>query len=180
MNRYCHILLSIIAIIPCLTFGELTLFSKPLEAQENNPDNSSENFFVCTTETLVPTLYVYTSGKTSLTPLIGWHEEYLLPQDTGSEICEQVARKLQSLYQEPGRKYISTEEKEGQTLVCMVKVENGTCRSNYSEPLFGINPNYDVQCVLNNRQPLECVTVGRARGVFSIPDSPYKPIWWLW
>ena len=171
MHRYYYILLSIIA---------LTLLSRPLKAKEDSLGNSAENFFVCTTETLVPTLYIYTSGKTSLTPLISWHQEYLLPQDSGSEICEQVAKKLQYLYQKPGQKYIATEEKEEHTLVCMVKVENETCSSIHSEPLFSIKQNYDAKCVLNHRQPLECVTIGRVRGVFTIPDSPYKPIWWLW
>ncbi len=180
MNRYCYILLSLIAIAKCLVFGEIVLFSRSLEAKEESIGNFSNNFFVCTTETLVPTLYIYTSGKTSLTPLISWHKEYLLPQDSGSKICEQVAKKLQYLYQQPGQRYISTEETEEHTLVCMVKVEHETCSSNYSEPLFGINPNYDARCILNHREPLECVSVGRVRGVFSIPDSPYKPIWWLW
>lgn len=167
MKRYFYIILSAIA---------LAFSAAPLEAKEN----SAENFFVCATETVVPTLYVYTSGKTSLTPLISWHEEYLLPQDSGSQICEQVAQKLQYLYQEPGQKYITTEEKEEHTLVCTVTVANETCNSNYSEPLFTVNPNYDAKCILDHKEPLECVAVGRARGVFSVPDSPYKPIWWLW
>ena len=171
MHRYYYILLSIIA---------LTLLSSPLEAKEDSLGNSAENFFVCTTETLVPTLYIYTAGTTSLTPLISWHQEYLLPQNSGSEICKQVAKKLQDLYQKPGKKYIATEEKEDHTLICMVKVENETCSSINSEPLFSIKQNYDAKCVLNHRQPLECVTIGRVRGVFTIPDSPYKPIWWLW
>ncbi len=180
MKRYCHILLSIVAITQCLVLGEIAIFPKSLEAKENYPDNSSETFFVCTTETSVPTLYAYTLGTSSLTPLISWYKEYLLPQQSGSEICQQVASKLQYLYQEQGQKYIATEEKEEHTLVCMVKVANETCRSDYSEPLFGINPNYDARCILDRREPLECVAVGRARGVFSIPETPYQPIWWLW
>ena len=180
MHKYRYILSLIIAISQCFILGEIFLFSRPLEAKENSLSHSAESFFVCTTDTSVPTLYLYTSGKFSLTPLITWHQEYILPQDSGSKICEQVAEKLQDLYKQPGTKYISTEEKEEHTLVCMVKVENETCHSNYSEPLFSINPNYDVKCVLSHREPLECVSVGRVRGVFSIPDSPYKPIWWLW
>lgn len=171
MHRYYYILLSIIAI---------TLFSRPLKAQGDSLDNSAENFFVCTTETLVPTLYIYTAGKISLTPLISWHQEYLLPENSANETCEKVAKKLQYSERQPGHKYISTEKKEEYTLVCMVKVKNETCNSNYSEPLFSIDPNYNARCVLNHREPLECVEVGRSRGVFSIPDSPYKPIWWLW
>ena len=179
MKKYSYILLSIIEITIALA-SPITLFPRPLEAKENYRDESSETAFVCATETSVPTLYVYTSGKTSLTPIISWHKEYLLPQESGSEICQQVARKLQYLSQEQGERYITTEEKEEHTLVCMVKIANETCSSDYSEPLFGINPNYDARCILDRREPLECVTVGRVRGVFTIPDSPYKPIWWLW
>jgi len=171
MKRYCYIMLSAIAI---------AFLSTSLEAKENYSEISAKNFFVCSTETLVPTLYVYKSGQTSLTPLISWHEEYLLPQDSGSKICKQVAQKLQHLAQEPGQQYITTEEKAEHTLVCTVKVADETFSSNYSEPLFALNPYYDAQCILDRKEPLECVMVGRVRGVFSIPDSPYKPIWWLW
>lgn len=171
MKRYCYIMLSAIAI---------AFFSTSLDAKENNSEISAGNFFVCSTETFVPTLYVHKSGETSLTPLITWHEEYLLPQDSGNKICKRVAQKLQDLAQEPGQQYIATEAKAEHTLVCSVKVADETCSSNYSEPLFTLNPYYDAQCILNHKEPLECVTVGRARGVLSIPDSPYKPIWWLW
>ncbi len=186
MKRYYSILLSIVAISQCLAFGEIAIFPRSLEAKENYPDNSSETFFVCTTETSVPTLYAYTLGTTSLTPLISWYKEYLLPQQSGNEICQQVASKLQylsqeqDLSQEQGQRYIAIEEKEEHTLVCMVKVANETCHSDYSEPLFEINPNYDARCILDRREPLECVSVGRVRGVFSIPETPYQPIWWLW
>ena len=179
MMRRCHyILLSIIVIAQCLVSSEIAFFTRPLAAQEQYLNNDSEAFFVCTVETSVPTLYIYKAGKTSLTPLIKWHQEYLLPQDSGSEVCQQVARKLQHLY--PKQRYITTEEKEDRTLVCMVEIAHETCSSNYSEALFGINPNYDAQCILARREPLECVAVGGVRGVFSVPDSPYKPIWWLW
>lgn len=172
MKRCSYILLSIIITV---------LFSSPLEAKENDLENTSEMSFVCTTDTAAPTLYVHTLGTTSLTPLISWHPEYLLPQQSGSKICQQVAKKLQSLYQQKGSRYITSETQEEHTLVCMVKVENGTCRSNYSEPLFSINPNYNAECILDRREPLECIAIGRrVRGVFSIPDSPYKPTWWLW
>ena len=179
IKRGNYILLSIIAISQCLILGEKALFARPLEAEEKYLAHAPETFFVCTTETSIPTLYAYTTGRTSLTPLISWHKEYLLPQESGSEVCQQVAGKLQHLYQEPI--FITTEEREDRTLVCMVKIENETCSSNFSEPLFRINPHYDAKCILERREPLECVAVGRGRrGVISIPDSPYKPIWWLW
>ena len=173
MKRYCPTLLSIIAI---------ALIAQPLKAQDDNAATSAKNFFVCTTETRIPTLYIYKSGQTSLTPLISWHQEYLLPENSGQEICEQVAKKLQYLSQQPEPRYLTTEAKEEHTLVCASIVEQETCSTNYSEPLFAINPNYDANCVLDHREPLECVTVGlgRVRGVFTVPDSPYKPIWWLW
>ncbi|ELS01530.1 hypothetical protein Xen7305DRAFT_00012340 [Xenococcus sp. PCC 7305] len=180
MKRYYFILVPIIALIQCFALRQTARSSEYQKAEKNNSDISSQNFFACATENPTPTLYAYTSGKTSLTPLISWHQEYLLPQDSGSTVCQQVAEKLQYLYQEPGQKYISTQEEEGHTLVCTVKIENDTCGSNNSEPLFTVNPNYDAKCILDRKEPLECVVVGRARGVFSVPDSPYKPIWWLW
>ena len=173
MKRYCPTLLSILAI---------ALVTQPLKAQEDDAATSAINFFVCTTETTIPTLYIYKSGQTSLTPLISWHQEYLLPENSGQEICEQVAKKLQYLSQQAEPRHLTTESKEEQTVVCATIIEHETCSANDSEPLFAINPNYDAKCMLARREPLECVTVGigRVRGVFTIPDSPYKPIWWLW
>ena len=173
MKRYCPTLLSILAI---------ALIAQPVQAQEKVVATSANNFFVCTTESKIPTLYIHKSGQTSLIPLISWHQEYLLPKDSGQAICEQVAKKLQYLSQQPEPRHLATESKEEHTLVCAVIMEHETCSANYSEPLFAIDSNYDARCVLDRREPLECVTlgVGRVRGVFTVPDSPYKPIWWLW
>jgi hypothetical protein len=62
----------------------------------------------------------------------------------------------------------------------LVADKEETCDSENSEALFSLNPNYDAGCVLDNKEPIECVAVGKVRGVFAVPDSPYQPSWWPW
>lgn len=158
----------------------IALSATSIQAKESYSQNPSDTVFVCATDTETPTLFAYTPGKVKLTPLIGWHSEYLLPEQSGAEVCQQTASKLQTLYQQKEERYIRTEAKEDHTLVCMVAKENETCQDEDSETLFSVNPNYDASCVLDNREPLECVAIGNIRGVRSIPDAPYKLNWWPW
>ncbi len=78
--------------------------------------------------------------------------------------------------------YINTtsESKGEHPLVCIVKVEYEICNSDYSEALFETKPNYDPECTLNCREPLECLVEERAQSTCSLSESPYKTIWWLW
>jgi hypothetical protein len=153
-----------------------------LSATENSSKNNSESTitFVCASTQDPATLFAHTPGKPNLTPLMSWHKDYLLPNQNGAEVCQQVAIKLQNHYQQKQRIFFATEEKEDRTVVCLVSQENESCNSNNSEELFSVNPNYNAACVLNNREPLECVAIGGTRGVLSMPTSPYQPSWWPW
>ncbi|HHP7231382.1 MAG TPA: COP23 domain-containing protein [Xenococcaceae cyanobacterium] len=166
--------------LTAITLGAIALSSTSINAKESYSQSVSEALFVCATESAAPTMYAYTPGKVTITPLISWHQEYLLPGQSGIEVCQQVAGKLQDLSQQRQERFITTETREDHTLVCMVTQENDTCSSQTSEALFSVNPNYDASCVLDRREPLECVAVGKVRGVFSVPDDPYKPMWWPW
>ena len=149
-----------------------------IQAKESYSQNLSNTIFVCATDIETPTMFSYTPGKTKLTPLISWHEEYLLSNQSGAEVCQETASKLQEIYQQQEKKSFRTEQKEDSTLVCMVGGESETCSDKDSETLFSVNPNYDASCVLDNRQPLECVAIGNIRGVRTIPDAPYTVQWW--
>ncbi len=171
MNKYFY---------TAITVSAIALSSSSLNAKESYSQNISETVFVCATESEVPTMFAYTPGNITITPLISWHQEYLLPEQSGIEVCQQVASKLQELSQQQQERYITTESKEDHTLVCMVTQENDNCSSETSELLFRVNPNYDPSCILDRREPLECLAVGKVRGIFSYEDKPYKPLWWIW
>lgn len=158
----------------------IALSATSIQAKESYSQNPSDTIFVCATDIQTPTMFAYAPGKVKLTPLISWHEEYLLPEQSAAEVCQQTASKLQELYQQKAERYIRTEEKEDHTLVCMVAKESQTCSDKDSETLFSVNPNYDASCILDNREPLECIAIGNQRGVGSIPDAPYKINWWPW
>ena len=163
-----------------ITVSAIALSASSLQAKESYSQNLSDTIFVCATEVETPTMFAYTPGKVNLTPLITWYQDYLLPEESGKEICQQTATKLQDLYQEEQARYLRTQEAEDRTLVCMVSQETNNCSSEDSITLFSVNPNYDATCILDNREPLECVAIGRVRGVYSVPDSPYTPSWWPW
>jgi hypothetical protein len=154
--------------------------AETLEADYTTVQNLSETTFVCATANKTPTMYAYHSGNVNLTPLMSWYSEYLLPQQSGKEVCQQTAAKLQALSQQSEKRYFRTENREDRTLVCLVADKEETCNSENSEALFSLNPNYDAGCVLDNKAPLECVAVGKVRGVFAAPDAPYQPSWWPW
>lgn len=151
-----------------------------LNAKESYSQNSSDTIFVCSAENTDSTMYAYTPGKAVLTPLISWYQEYLLPDKSSAEVCQQVATKLQELSREKTVRYIATEEKQNQTVVCMVTRENGNCSSEDSEVLFGVNPNYSSSCVLNRFEPVECSAMAVRGAIMPEPDSPYRPTWWPW
>jgi hypothetical protein len=165
-----------------LATGAIAFNTTSLSATENYSKDNSESkvTFLCGAIQETPTMFAYTPGKTNLTPLMSWYKDYLLPNQTGAEVCEQVAMKLQAQYQQKQRIFFASEEKEDRTLVCLVSEEKGSCQSKNSEELFSVNLNYNPACVLNNRQPLECVAIGGTRGVLSMPESPYVPTWWPW
>lgn len=163
-----------------LVAGAIALSATSLSAKESYSQNSSDTIFVCTTENTASTMYAYTPGKAILTPLISWYQEYLLPEASSAEVCQQVATKLQDLSQEQTVRYIATEKQQDQSVVCMIRNENDNCSSEDSETLFGVNPNYSPNCVLDRLEPLQCSATVVRGGILSRPDSPYRPTWWPW
>ena len=163
-----------------LVISALALNSGSVKAQENYSEETPETVFVCATQSETPTMFAYTPGNVNLTPLINWHQEYLLPEQSAQEICQEVAVKLQNLSQQQSGKYFVAENKETYSLICMVGQETDNCNSQNSEPLFKVNSNYQPSCILDQREPIECMAIGKVRGVFSIKDEPYRPLWWLW
>ncbi len=154
-------------------------YSQNVSTQESTGTNT-DTTFVCATDIATPTMFAYTPGKVKLTPIMSWYQEYLLPEQSAKEICQQTATKLQTLSQEKQRRFLSTEARKGHNVVCMLAAENKTCNSEDSVELFAVNSNYDPNCILDNREPLECAAIGKVRGVYSVTNEPYTPTWWFW
>lgn len=164
-----------------LTATAIAVSSNSLSATESYSQNSDNTIFVCSTENTASTMYAYTPGKAVLTPLISWYQEYLVSDTSSSaEVCQQTAIKLQELSQEKTVRYIATEERSDQTVVCMVTRENGNCGAADSEQLFSVNSNYSPSCVLNRFEPLECSAMVQRGSIMPESNSPYRPTWWPW
>ena len=165
-----------------LAMSAIALNVSLIEAKESYSQNSARanTVFVCATQTQPPTLFAYTHGKINLTPLMSWYPDYLLPDRSGAAICQQVAAKLQNLLQQQEPRFFIAEQKEDRNVLCLVTRENANCDSEDSEELFSVKPSYNPTCILDNREPLECVAIGRNRGVLGLPDSPYSPTWRFW
>ncbi|MGV2828701.1 COP23 domain-containing protein [Myxosarcina sp. GI1(2024)] len=156
----------------------IAITTTSIQAQEK-PSPNADKIFVCATDIETPTMFAFTPGNVKLTPIVSWHSEYLLSEQSATEVCQQTATKLQEIDRRQEH-YLRTQSKVHRTVVCIVSEKDATCSSNNSEELFSINPNYDAHCILDNREPLECVALGRVRGVYSSIDSPYQPTWWPW
>lgn len=157
----------------------IALSAVPLQAKQNVTGESSEPMFVCATEDGTPTMFTRTVGETKLTPIMSWHSEYLLPEQSGAEVCQKTAVKLQNSYQQEQVKYLKAETTEEANLVCLVEEEDNNCINEDSQKLFSVNSNYNAGCVLENKKPIECKAL-RARGIYSFDDKPYQTLWWPW
>ncbi len=158
----------------------IAISSLPVQAEENPNKKSANTAFVCATQEGTPTMYAYTSGQVNLKPIMSWHSEYLLPKQSGKEICQQTANKLQASYQQKTAKYLKAESLEKKNLVCLVTEEDQNCADKASEKLFSVNPNYNAGCVLDNMKPLECKALKSRGNIYSFDDKPYQPVWWPW
>lgn len=152
-----------------------------VKAEENSQPDVSNTVFVCAVQEDTPTMFAYTPGEVNLTSLMSWHSEYLLPEQSGTEICQQTANKLQASIEQKNDKFLKayTEKESQENLVCLVDEKKQTCASQDSEKLFNVNPNYNAGCVLSNKSPLECMALN-VRGVYSYNEQPYQPLWWPW
>jgi len=157
----------------------IALNAIPLNAKEDQTSESSGSAFVCAIQDGTSTMFANTSNEVNLTPLMSWHAEYLLPEQSGTEVCQQTAAKLQDSYEQDQAKYLKAETTEEQNVVCLVNEAEENCIASDSEKLFSVNPKYDAGCVLENKQPIECKAL-QVRGIYSFDDKPYQPLWWPW
>ena len=164
------------ALISCA----IATIAAPLHAEENTPGEMSESAFVCAVRGGTPTMFAYTPGEITLTPLMSWHQEYLNPQQSGAEVCQKTAASLQASYQQDEAKYLKSATTEDDNLVCLVNDEDQDCLSEDSEQLFSVNSKYNASCVLENKTPIECAATQVSRGIYSFSDEPYQPLWWPW
>ena len=154
--------------------------SIPLHATEGiSSESTSDSTFVCGVQGETPTMFAYTPGEIALTPLMNWNSEYLLPGQSGADICQQTAAKLQDSYQQDEAKYLKAATTEKRNVVCLVNDEEQNCLDEESEKLFSVNSKYDASCVLENKSPINCVAL-KVRGIYSFNDEPYQPLWWPW
>jgi len=154
--------------------------SIPLHATESvSSESSNDSTFVCGVQGGTSTMFAHTPGETNLTPLMNWNSEYLLPGQSGAEVCQQTARKLQKSYQQEEARYLKAATTEEKNMVCLVDQEDRDCLDEESQKLFSVNPKYDASCVLENKAPIDCVAL-KVRGIYSFNDEPYQPLWWPW
>ncbi|MBE9047363.1 hypothetical protein IQ255_23680 [Pleurocapsales cyanobacterium LEGE 10410] len=157
----------------------IALNAAPIQAQETQSQDSAEIVFVCAIQKNTPTMFAYTPGEVNLTPLMSWHQEYLLPEQSGQEVCLETANKLQDSVQQEQAKYLKSQTPKEGNSVCLVAEEDLSCATENSETLFVVNPNYNASCVLENKNPIECKAL-QVRGIYSFDDKPYQPLWWPW
>jgi hypothetical protein len=151
----------------------------PLKAEEKANAEAAETVFVCANAGETPTMFAYNPGEVNLTPVMSWYAEYLMPGQSGAEVCQQTATKLQSSSQQENAKYLKAQATGNQNLVCLVNEESKNCVDEDSEKLFSVNPKFNAGCVLENKTPLDC-QVYKVRGVYSFNDEPYQTPWWPW
>ncbi|MEL6496666.1 MAG: COP23 domain-containing protein [Cyanobacteria bacterium J06623_7] len=158
----------------------IAIAAVPVNAEERANLQFSESAFVCSVQGETPTMFAYNPGEVALTPLMRWHGEYVAPSQSGAEICQQTAVRLQDSYQQDEAKYLKSATTEEENIVCLVNDIEGDCADEDSQKLFSVNPKYNASCVLENKTPIECAATQVRRGIYSFNDEPYQPLWWPW
>lgn len=160
----------------------IALNAVPIQAEESidQNENFSEIAFVCAIQAGTPTMYAYTPGEIDLEPLMSWHSEYLLPEQSGKQICLQTATKLQASVQQDQAKYLKATTLAGKNLVCLVSQEEEECATEGSQTLFNVNPDYEAGCLLDNMKPIECKALRGRGNIYSFDNEPYQLMWWPW
>lgn len=165
---------------PLAIFGVISLtYSAGLAETQNN--NSSQPQFICQSQTTPPKTLAIINGQTET--LITWYQEYLLPGESASEICQSVAKKLQKRYesQQPSLFAYEPIKNKNQWDVCLVTQKGQKCTETDSELLFSLNNDFKTPatCVLQNTFPDDCPPKIRTRGtILSVPGGQgYSPRW---
>lgn len=148
----------------------------------SQPTTQSKMNFVCASTVNPPTIFIYTQGDVNLKPIMSWYSEYLLPNESGVELCQKIAQKLQNKYDQGEKSLLAYQKVDDRWKVCLVAKQGQECTADGSEELFSLNANYKTpECVLENKDPKACPPPPpTVRGpLMSIPGGRYKPSWWL-
>ena len=181
------------------TVGAIAIALQPTVSltQETTPETTPEIVptkitFSCDQKAEPPTTVVSMPGEKEPKPFLRWHSEYLLPEDSAVELCQQVAQKLQTK-SEGGEKYelaaqqFSVQDSAHRIWkVCLVTnpAPDYPCtKSGTTEDLFSLNTKYKetFKCMMENTDPESCAlrTLPITRSpLMSIPSNSYTPGWW--
>ncbi|MGK7932749.1 MAG: COP23 domain-containing protein [Microcystaceae cyanobacterium] len=152
------------------------------QTPETSP-SSSEIFspqFICQTEQTPPVTVVQMDKETQI--IATWYSDYLLPDASPEQICQDVAQRLQNRYESQQPSFFAYEpiEAEKRWDVCLVAQEGQKCTEEGSEVLFSLNSNKfkdPASCILKNTQPNRCRPITRG-SLLSVPgDEGYSPRW---
>jgi hypothetical protein len=157
----------------------LTTISLSTATTLGQEDSQAKISFVCSSEGNPPKTYAYIPGEQEPKPIMTWHSEYLLPQDSPTKLCQQAAQKLQNRYNEQQGYLLASDKTDRAWQVCLVSKQGEGCDSRNSVYLFSLSANYQSpRCLMENLEPLQCP---RSRGqVISLPGGRYSPSWWPW
>jgi hypothetical protein len=162
------------------TVGAMVIALQPTVSFSQETVPSPITFF-CDQTVEPPTTFANLPGETNPTPFLSWYSEYLLPEDSAVELCQQVAEKLQ-VKSERGESYVlAAQELEDRWTVCLLASEEEDCQTSASEELFSLNNLYrqTPKCLTENKEPKFCTVRTLIRGsLLSIPSSSYTPTWW--
>lgn len=167
--------LSLTAAIALLHWG---MFDSAARA---NPPVAKGSTLQVTCDTAnTPPLTVLQEG-TEVTPLLSWHDNYLIPQDSAVELCQSVAQKLQAEYQQARSALLAYQQVKNEWQVCLVRQTGDDCTASDSKMLFSLNAAFKApQCVMEGIDPQNCPVNLVTRGpLIRVPGGTYKPAWWV-
>jgi len=173
----------------------LPLFNNPVFPQNILVENSEiqENkIFFCEDISGIPTTFINLEKEQESKIFIRWYSEYLMPEDSPQELCENVSNILNEKVINNEPVFLAAEPLDNRWKICLVSETNGKCSDDKSEDLLYLNqvqsedsegnlrkkyPNV-AKCFINSISPDKCQSV-RTRGtLLSIPSNRYVPNWW--
>jgi hypothetical protein len=164
------------------TLGLIFLNTKTSLSQTDTPKVAPEPnkiYFVCATQVEPPTTFIYIPGQVTLSPVMSWYSEYLLPGESAEALCQKTAQVLQTKYDRQEKYFVAAELDLNNEMwkVCLVNEKGEKCTAKNSELLFSLNPNYQSpKCLMESIKPAQCLW--SRGGLLSLPGGRYLPTWW--
>ena len=173
----------------------LSLFNNTVFAQNilfETSELNEEKIFFCDNSLDIPTTFINLEKEKESKVFIRWYSEYLMPNDSPQELCQNVSDILNEKAKNNEPIFLAAQPLDNRWKICLVANGDGECDSKESQNLLYLNQIKDrddqgnltnkypnvAKCFVNAYEPQQCESIKTRGTLLSIPSNRYVPNWW--